>query len=49
MRGARGVARPEATLEEPEAPSTPLCPLLTLDKGLIRAAREAGVEVVEVN
>jgi predicted nucleic acid-binding protein len=25
------------------------CPLLTLDKGLIRAAKEAGVEVLEVN
>jgi len=25
------------------------CPVLTLDKGLIRAAREAGVEVLEVN
>ena len=25
------------------------CPLLTLDKGLIRAAREAGIEVLEVN
>lgn len=24
------------------------CPLLTLDKGLIRAAKEAGVEVMEV-
>jgi len=25
------------------------CPLLTLDKGLVRAAKEAGVEVLEVN
>jgi predicted nucleic acid-binding protein len=25
------------------------CPLLTLDKGLIRAAKEVGVEVLEVN
>lgn len=25
------------------------CPLLTLDKGLIRAAREAGVEALEVD
>ena len=25
------------------------CPLLTLDKGLIRAAREAGIEILEVN
>ena len=25
------------------------CPLLTLDRGLIRAAKEAGVEVLEVN
>jgi predicted nucleic acid-binding protein len=25
------------------------CPLLTLDRGLERAAREAGVEVIEVN
>lgn len=25
------------------------CPLLTLDKGLVRAAQEAGIEVLEVN
>jgi predicted nucleic acid-binding protein len=25
------------------------CPLLTLDRGLVRVAREAGVEVLEVN